>query len=263
MAAAVAGSRMRARQTGAFLIVVGLVAVMFSAFSPSAMSATSDMTFVSGNPTCADFGTTTVLEIPGVPSDGNYAGAGATTITIANATDTSFDWAITSGTVSKVIVKAGNGANVYSYGTGGTGDTGLQSPDNGGEQQATISHVLFCTGAPSTTTTTEATTTTTGRVTTTTGNTFCCVGEIVTTTLAPTTTEAPTTTAPAVVEGVQIEQTTTTAAAAPEATSAVLGVQLARTGSDTNDLLFVAGLALLLGGAAILASDKLATRTTK
>jgi hypothetical protein len=87
-----------------------------------------------------------------------------------------------------------------------------------------------------------------------------------------TTTQAPTTTAE--VLGTSIVQDTSTTAApattagpnvageqivAPQATSKVLGEQLARTGNDSRQMVFVAGLALLLGGAAIFASDKLAT----
>jgi LPXTG-motif cell wall-anchored protein len=66
----------------------------------------------------------------------------------------------------------------------------------------------------------------------------------------PTTTEAPATTAAPAVAGEQVTQ-------APQ--SQVLGEQLARTGDDSRQMVFVAGLALLLGGAAIFASDKLAT----
>jgi LPXTG-motif cell wall-anchored protein len=69
---------------------------------------------------------------------------------------------------------------------------------------------------------------------------------------------------------VEFENTTTTAgqsvngeelvqASPTQVRTQVKGVQLARTGDETRQMVFVAGLALLLGGAAIFGSDKLAS----
>ena len=59
-------------------------------------------------------------------------------ITIWNRSGNRFDWSSTTP-VQVVFVKAGPGANLYSYGAGSTGDTGLQSP-----KPDSISHALFC-----------------------------------------------------------------------------------------------------------------------
>jgi hypothetical protein len=65
-------------------------------------------------------------------------------ITISNSDGKSFDWSISDGfAVCAVIVKAGQGAAVYSY-TDATSDNGLLSPKNSSGNIADISHVTFC-----------------------------------------------------------------------------------------------------------------------
>jgi LPXTG-motif cell wall-anchored protein len=139
------------------------------------------------------------------------------------------------------------------------------------------------TSTSTTSTTLGGTTTTTtggggGTTTTTTGG----GGGTTTTTLGgqsfpttTTTTTTPPTTPTSAVLGTSVENTTTTTAppGAPTTLGAavagvqitqgpqVKGVQLARTGDDSRSMLFVAGLTLLLGGAALVAGDKLGART--
>ncbi len=60
------------------------------------------------------------------------------TITISNSNGYAFDWSSTYP-ISAVIVKAGRGANLFSYGSGATGDTELF-----GYRNKEISHVIFC-----------------------------------------------------------------------------------------------------------------------
>lgn len=114
------------------------------------------------------------------------------------------------------------------------------------------------TTVPPTTTTTVATTTTIGGggevpTTTTTVGTTATTEAATTTTEAPiTTTEAPTTTVVAAVLGVEVAreapvESVGTAGAVAE------GRQLAATGSPTSGLVVLAGLALVLGGLALMA----------
>jgi LPXTG-motif cell wall-anchored protein len=130
--------------------------------------------------------------------------------------------------------------------------TGCETPPT----SSTTSSTTSTTEAP--TSTTESTTTTTEKPTTTTESTT-------TTTEAPTsTTESTTTTTE--------EPTTTTTQVVPSSLpttsvppSTTTNVQpaagtLPKTGSDSDGLLIAAGLALLLGGAALLGSTKLARR---
>ena len=165
-----------------------------------------------------------------------------------------------------------------------------------GSQGADVKHKVFWTGpcedttATTTTSTTSTSTTSTSSTSTTstssTSTTSTTLGGSTTTIGGSTTTIGgqsfpnPTTTAPSPptsgVLGTSVENTTTTAAPGPAGAAltsttagsevagvqitqgpAVQGVQLARTGDDTRTAVFLAGLALLLGGAAIVAGDKL------
>ena len=106
------------------------------------------------------------------------------------------------------------------------------------------------------TSTTESTTTTSSSTTSTTEQPTSTTESTTTTTDEPTsTTESTTTTS------VPVSSTaTSTTSVTPSTTTTVqvAGGQLPKTGSDNDGLLTVAGLALLLGGAALFASAKLA-----
>jgi hypothetical protein len=102
---------------------------------------------IDGNPSCA--GTPFFsFKIDATPTNGP-AGPGGEII-ISNATNTSFDWSMSSAArklydINAVIVKGGNNALVYYYAdVADDSDTNLQSPMNAGGQQAAISHVEFC-----------------------------------------------------------------------------------------------------------------------
>jgi hypothetical protein len=129
-------------------------------------------------------------------------------VTITNFDGKTFDWSSNIG-VDAVYVKAGSAGSylyIYEPPTESTGDTGLTTPGDTGNE---ISHITFCYDLedPTTTTTTEATTTTVDEATTTTVDeaTTTTVNEATTTTVneATTTTvnEATTTT---------VDDTTTT-----------------------------------------------------
>src|SRR5262249_13393668 len=110
-----------------------------------------DAEFVSGNPKCADLGYAHSAKIDPVPSTGTVTLPSGDTITFTyDSTDADHDgityevaWTSTLP-LAAVIVKAGNGANVYRYGSEALNDTGLATPNNNGGQQAAISHLDFC-----------------------------------------------------------------------------------------------------------------------
>jgi hypothetical protein len=111
-------------------------------------------TYIAGNPMCPD--DSELWRIDGVPEkdeteSGTFEGADWT-ITITDASNTSFSWTVEGISIGTVIVKAGNGGFVYTYIPGEeTGDTNMQSPhskhNDPGQPQATISHVSFCVGS--------------------------------------------------------------------------------------------------------------------
>jgi hypothetical protein len=134
-------------------LVVGALTV--AALVPGTVSATHDPTiapnanshqFVDGNPTC---GPNQFFEFKVDPPVSGPVGPNGEII-ISNLTAFSFDWALSADArhlyeMAAVIVKASNGAEVYFYtDTGDDSDTNLQSPANGGDQQAEISHIEFC-----------------------------------------------------------------------------------------------------------------------
>ena len=142
-----------------------------------------------------------------------------------------------------------------------------------GSQGADVKHKTFwVTGCqpPPTTSTTSSTTTTTEKPTTTTESTTTTSSSTTSTTEQPTsttestttTTDEPTsTTESTTTTSVPVSSTaTSTTSVTPSTTTTVrvAGGQLPDTGSDNDGLLTVAGLALLLGGAALFASAKLA-----
>ena len=142
--------------------------------------------------------------------------------------------------------------------------TGCQPPPT----TSTTSSTTTTTEKP--TTTTESTTTTTEKPTTTTESTTTTSSSTTSTTEQPTsttestttTTDEPTsTTESTTTTSVPVSSTaTSTTSVTPSTTTTVqvAGGQLPKTGSDNDGLLTVAGLALLLGGAALFASAKLA-----
>jgi hypothetical protein len=100
------------------------------------------MSYVEGNPTCGSG--FTQWKIEGVTT---YAGThtlGGLTFTVTNVVlngdneETGFDWS-SNFDVSKVIVKAGPGANVYTYTPAAQAGTGLVAPDD-----KEISHITIC-----------------------------------------------------------------------------------------------------------------------
>ena len=131
----------------------------------------------------------------------------------------------------------------------------------------TTSTSTTSTTQPTTTTTLSSTTSTTvPRETTTTVGGSCCGPTPTTSTTQPSTTTSVNVLGTTIVNNTSTTQAPTTTEAVAgtqltQATSAVKGVQLARTGDDSRQMVFVAGLALLLGGAAILAGDRLASAT--
>jgi LPXTG-motif cell wall-anchored protein len=147
-----------------------------------------------------------------------------------------------------------------------------------GSQGADTKHKVFwVTGCetPPTTSTTSSTTTTTEKPTTTTESTTTTTEEPTTTTESTTTTtEKPTTTTESTTttteESTTSTESTTTTTEAPTTTSTLQPTTTAKvqpavgtlpeTGSDSDGLLIAAGVALLVGGTALLGSTKFARR---
>ena len=105
---------------------------------------------VPGNPTCGDLSPSegyTEFKIDKAPTNGVYPVPEGGTVTISNATSTTFDWSATGIIVYKVVAKGGPDANLYDYVPlgGATWDTGLQAPINPNNNQPYgLSHVSFC-----------------------------------------------------------------------------------------------------------------------
>ena len=173
----------------------------------------------SGNATCGDFDGWSEFKVD-PPANGTYTG-GDGSVTISGFDGVTFDWSSTFG-IDAVFVKSGvDSSQLYVYNPEATSDSGLTTQD--GKE---ISHISFCWDedeVTTTTTTTEPPTTTTTEPPTT------------------TTTEPPTTTVPATVLPTVL--TTSTTVASTET--------LPFTGGPGEGLA-VPGVALLLGGAALL-----------
>jgi hypothetical protein len=129
--------------------------------SPPTVLSSVTPVVVPGNPDCEDLGYDFGFKIDATPVNGTYylvtgSQNGLSTVitsgvddplnsvTISNATATSFDWTSTLG-MDAVIVKAGPNANHYAYDPESYGDTGLVGPTNpsNGQPYGT-SHVEFC-----------------------------------------------------------------------------------------------------------------------
>src|ERR671932_2570707 len=107
--------------------------------------ATTNPEEVGGNPTCADLGYGQGYGAFKIdpPRSGDFTSPdGKLTVTLA-VSGKSLGFT-TNIPVAAVIVKGGNAANVYRYGSGSTGDSGLYAPDNASGGPADLSHVDFC-----------------------------------------------------------------------------------------------------------------------
>jgi hypothetical protein len=145
--------RSRTARRLSWLVVAGLVSTALFApgaaapvFAAEVAPNADKVELVDGNPRCPD-NQFFAFKIDGIPSDGTTSNG---VIEISNATDTSFDWALTAAgrqtyDMRAVIVKGGSNALIYWYlDAGDDDDTNLQSPNNPGGNQADISHVEFC-----------------------------------------------------------------------------------------------------------------------
>jgi hypothetical protein len=104
------------------------------------------------NPTCADLGYTNQLKIDvkdvatGAKTYSNSKGSIKIT---SDADKKHFSFSEANPGVEALIVKAGDGANVYEYDPAATADTGIETPNNNGGQQAGLSHFVVCFGGAS------------------------------------------------------------------------------------------------------------------
>jgi Thrombospondin type 3 repeat len=125
-----------ARRSGLFALVLALAALAL----PVAANASSvTPTQLEGNPTCADINPNwTQLKVDGIPGNQSYGDANVS-VTISNVTDNhSFDWTANHG-IDAVMVKAADGALLYTYDPESFGDTLVSGPG-----KYDISHVNFC-----------------------------------------------------------------------------------------------------------------------
>ncbi|HET6776098.1 MAG TPA: LPXTG cell wall anchor domain-containing protein [Acidimicrobiales bacterium] len=237
------------------------------------------------NATCGDLAPegATWIELKVEPVEDGTFTDGTLTVTI-DVTDTDggpvFSWTSNVG-VDAVFVKGGPGGLLYVYDppAESTGDTGLHAPVNPSNGKFYgLSHASFCYDVDqSTTSTTEATTTSTTEATTTSTTekpttTTTTEKPTTTTTEKPTTTteatttsttEKPTTSTTEKPTTTTTEATTTTMLGASTSTTSIVpspGGELPRTGNGTGVLLTVAGIVLLLGGAALLGSARLSQK---
>ncbi len=132
---------------GFLLVLVGMfVIAMFGAAHPVSAASGKLTTYpdwTSGNAifecNSIDFPYGTKLD--GNPNSGTYqldGGAGSVTITWTDANKSILNWSATIG-IDAVILKAGNGANIYTYDPEEKNDTGLATPNG-----KNISHLTFC-----------------------------------------------------------------------------------------------------------------------
>ena len=98
--------------------------------------------YQSGNPISSSESFYKIDDMSGNPFDGEYVFAEGKII-ITDSTPVSFSWSSEGVVISEIIVKAGDGANIYIYDPAEDSDTGLCSPYNNGSQQANISHIIF------------------------------------------------------------------------------------------------------------------------
>jgi len=105
--------------------------------------------YVDGNPTCSEYNNFKLEGVPVVgtytaPDDGPALPAGAS-ISITAADDYHFSFSASGVVIHGVIVKASNGANIYSYPMPGvSADGNLWSVRNWNGEYHQISHITFC-----------------------------------------------------------------------------------------------------------------------
>ena len=142
----ITSSRRGTRRLAGLLVAIGAAAVL----AMPALAASVEPTYETGNPTCADLGFADELKIDVSELTGGtsevFSNANGSIEITANAALTVFAFADAAPPVDAVILKAGNGANVYAYAPAASADSGLETPDNGGDQQAQISHISVCFG---------------------------------------------------------------------------------------------------------------------
>lgn len=100
--------------------------------------------FVEGNPTCADLGLGSYAKKIDPPQPGTYSLDGHFDVTWTSPDGVQLASWSSELPVDAVIVKGGDGANVYHYDPEALSDTGLYSPDNDSGSPAAISHLDFC-----------------------------------------------------------------------------------------------------------------------
>lgn len=127
----------------------------FGYLAASALASSVTPTFVSGNVnSCADLNLP--ADTPGLSIDAGNVQSGSHTydtvdggsiIITSNSDKTEFAFNSANPPVLVLAVKAGDGYNVYDYRPdGATNDAGIQTPINGGDQQAALSHFFLCFG---------------------------------------------------------------------------------------------------------------------
>jgi hypothetical protein len=100
------------------------------------------------NDECGTLGYDFGFKLDGKAPNGTYTLDAFNSFTILNSTEKMFDWTATLG-IDAVVVKAGNGANVFTYDPEREGDTDLYAPYSGSDAEnpgtiRDISHVTFC-----------------------------------------------------------------------------------------------------------------------
>jgi hypothetical protein len=139
-------TRAGSRRLLGLLAAIGLA----GALAMPAFAASVEPTFVDGNPDCASQGYSAELKIDAGALTGGatetFSNAFGTIDITSNAGLTEFSFDNAAPPVDAVIVKAGDGANVYAYDPAAEADSGLITPDNDGGQQAQVSHISVCFG---------------------------------------------------------------------------------------------------------------------
>jgi len=115
--------------------------------------------FVSGNPTCADLNSSNNPAFSSITSDDGFSTGNAPnqnpknynipnvgTVTVAYNSNSDINFTASGAFITAVIVKAGNGANVYVYDPATASGGPLVTPLNNGGNQAGLSHLVFCYG---------------------------------------------------------------------------------------------------------------------
>ncbi len=124
------------------------------ALGGTARASSVEPTRYNGNATTCEqaglLGQVVFATFDGGPTDGTYTlPDGVNTFTVSNANSSfspsvkTFDWNSTVP-IGALVVKGGANYNVYAYSSGSVGDTGMQSPLNGGGNVPNIAHMFVC-----------------------------------------------------------------------------------------------------------------------